>query len=149
MTEDAVSVHRHAVQRDGDSGAAARIRLSPHRNYTFTSVTNVTDLTLASRKRSQLCEIGATVLQELTRPPVRQALMQARIQSPSWPDFGWPGIGAVSANEGDRSRDYELAVRQIGFSFGAGWLGFLIAAFVRECLLILATRMFYPTGWRT
>jgi uncharacterized membrane protein YeaQ/YmgE (transglycosylase-associated protein family) len=30
-----------------------------------------------------------------------------------------------------------------------GWLGFLISGFVGACLLILATRLFYPARWRT
>jgi uncharacterized membrane protein YeaQ/YmgE (transglycosylase-associated protein family) len=36
-----------------------------------------------------------------------------------------------------------------GVRLQAGWLGFLISGFVGACLLILATRMFYPTRWRT
>jgi uncharacterized membrane protein YeaQ/YmgE (transglycosylase-associated protein family) len=31
---------------------------------------------------------------------------------------------------------------------GPGWLGYLIAGLVGACLLILATRMFYPDRWR-
>lgn len=32
---------------------------------------------------------------------------------------------------------------------GPDWLGYLVAGFVGACLLILATRMFYPERWRT
>ena len=31
---------------------------------------------------------------------------------------------------------------------GPGWLGYLIAGFVGACLLILATRIMYPSRWR-
>ena len=32
---------------------------------------------------------------------------------------------------------------------GPGWLGYLVAAFIGACILILATRMIYPARWRT
>ena len=31
---------------------------------------------------------------------------------------------------------------------GPGWFGYLIAGFVGACILILATRLFYPSRWR-
>ena len=31
---------------------------------------------------------------------------------------------------------------------GPSWLGYLVAGFVGACILILATRMFYPSRWR-
>ena len=31
---------------------------------------------------------------------------------------------------------------------GSGWLGYLIAGFVGACILILATRIMYPSRWR-
>jgi uncharacterized membrane protein YeaQ/YmgE (transglycosylase-associated protein family) len=31
---------------------------------------------------------------------------------------------------------------------GPGWLGYLIAGFVGACILILATRIMYPSRWR-
>jgi uncharacterized membrane protein YeaQ/YmgE (transglycosylase-associated protein family) len=34
---------------------------------------------------------------------------------------------------------------QIG---GPNWLGYLVAGFVGACVLILATRIFYPDRWR-
>jgi uncharacterized membrane protein YeaQ/YmgE (transglycosylase-associated protein family) len=37
----------------------------------------------------------------------------------------------------------------LGVRLQPGWLGYLIAGFVGACLLILATRMFYPGRWRT
>lgn len=37
----------------------------------------------------------------------------------------------------------------LGIPTQTGWLGYLISGFVGACLLILATRMFYPTRWRT
>jgi uncharacterized membrane protein YeaQ/YmgE (transglycosylase-associated protein family) len=37
----------------------------------------------------------------------------------------------------------------LGIPRQAGWLGYLIAGFVGACLLILATRMFYPERWRS
>ncbi len=37
----------------------------------------------------------------------------------------------------------------LGVRMQTGWLGFLIAGFVGACFLILVTRMFYPTRWRT
>src|SRR3954468_21489752 len=36
----------------------------------------------------------------------------------------------------------------LGVRLGPGWLGYLICGLVGACLLILATRMFYPTRWR-
>jgi uncharacterized membrane protein YeaQ/YmgE (transglycosylase-associated protein family) len=30
-----------------------------------------------------------------------------------------------------------------------GWLSYLISGFVGACVLIIATRMFYPGRWRT
>ena len=35
---------------------------------------------------------------------------------------------------------------QIG---GPAWLNYLVSGFVGACILILATRIFYPTRWRT
>ena len=35
---------------------------------------------------------------------------------------------------------------QIG---GPNWVGYLVAGFVGACILILATRIFYPDRWRT
>ena len=32
---------------------------------------------------------------------------------------------------------------------GPAWVGYLVAGFVGACILILATRIFYPTRWRT
>ena len=37
----------------------------------------------------------------------------------------------------------------LGVHLEPGWLGFLISGFVGACLLIIATRLFYPTRWRT
>jgi uncharacterized membrane protein YeaQ/YmgE (transglycosylase-associated protein family) len=36
----------------------------------------------------------------------------------------------------------------LGIHMQSGWLGYLISGFVGACLLILATRIFYPTRWR-
>jgi uncharacterized membrane protein YeaQ/YmgE (transglycosylase-associated protein family) len=36
----------------------------------------------------------------------------------------------------------------LGLRVGPGWLGYLVSGFVGACLLILATRIFYPTRWR-
>jgi uncharacterized membrane protein YeaQ/YmgE (transglycosylase-associated protein family) len=36
-----------------------------------------------------------------------------------------------------------------GIKLQAGWIGYLISGFVGACVLILATRMFYPTRWRS
>jgi uncharacterized membrane protein YeaQ/YmgE (transglycosylase-associated protein family) len=36
-----------------------------------------------------------------------------------------------------------------GVKLGAGWLGYLIAGLVGACLLIFATRLLYPSRWRT
>jgi uncharacterized membrane protein YeaQ/YmgE (transglycosylase-associated protein family) len=35
---------------------------------------------------------------------------------------------------------------QIG---GPAWVNYLVSGFVGACILILATRIFYPTRWRT
>jgi uncharacterized membrane protein YeaQ/YmgE (transglycosylase-associated protein family) len=35
---------------------------------------------------------------------------------------------------------------QIG---GSAWVNYLVSGFVGACILILATRIFYPTRWRT
>jgi uncharacterized membrane protein YeaQ/YmgE (transglycosylase-associated protein family) len=37
----------------------------------------------------------------------------------------------------------------MGIQIQAGWLGYLISGFVGACLLILVTRIFYPSRWRT
>jgi uncharacterized membrane protein YeaQ/YmgE (transglycosylase-associated protein family) len=37
----------------------------------------------------------------------------------------------------------------LGIHVGPGWVGFLISGFVGACLLIMATRLFYPARWRT
>ena len=37
----------------------------------------------------------------------------------------------------------------MGIQVQAGWLGYLLSGFVGACLLIIATRMFYPSRWRT
>jgi len=37
----------------------------------------------------------------------------------------------------------------LGIHVQTGWLGYLISGFVGACLLIIATRMFYPARWRT
>ena len=37
----------------------------------------------------------------------------------------------------------------LGVPTQTGWLGFLISGFVGACFLILVTRLFYPTRWRT
>jgi uncharacterized membrane protein YeaQ/YmgE (transglycosylase-associated protein family) len=37
----------------------------------------------------------------------------------------------------------------IGIRMQGGWLGYLISGFVGACVLIIATRMFYPGRWRT
>jgi uncharacterized membrane protein YeaQ/YmgE (transglycosylase-associated protein family) len=36
----------------------------------------------------------------------------------------------------------------LGLRLGPGWLGYLVSGFVGACLLILATRIFYPARWR-
>jgi uncharacterized membrane protein YeaQ/YmgE (transglycosylase-associated protein family) len=36
----------------------------------------------------------------------------------------------------------------LGVRMQAGWLGYLISGFVGACLLILVTRLFYPTRFR-
>jgi uncharacterized membrane protein YeaQ/YmgE (transglycosylase-associated protein family) len=36
-----------------------------------------------------------------------------------------------------------------GIRMQAGWLGFLISGLVGACALILVTRLFYPTRWRS
>jgi uncharacterized membrane protein YeaQ/YmgE (transglycosylase-associated protein family) len=36
----------------------------------------------------------------------------------------------------------------LGVRVQDGWIGFLISGFVGACLLILATRLFYPARWR-
>ena len=36
----------------------------------------------------------------------------------------------------------------LGVRMQAGWLGFLISGFVGACLLIIATRLFFPARWR-
>ena len=37
----------------------------------------------------------------------------------------------------------------LGVPTQTSWLGFLISGFVGACFLILVTRLFYPTRWRT
>jgi uncharacterized membrane protein YeaQ/YmgE (transglycosylase-associated protein family) len=36
----------------------------------------------------------------------------------------------------------------LGVRLGPGWLGYLLSGFAGACLLILATRLLYPTRWR-
>jgi len=36
----------------------------------------------------------------------------------------------------------------LGVRMGGSWLGYLISGFVGACLLIILTRMIYPTRWR-
>src|SRR3954471_17626758 len=36
-----------------------------------------------------------------------------------------------------------------GLQLAPGWIGYLISGLVGACLLILATRLMYPTRWRS
>jgi uncharacterized membrane protein YeaQ/YmgE (transglycosylase-associated protein family) len=38
--------------------------------------------------------------------------------------------------------------RHLGLTVQTGWLGYLISGFVGACLLILVTRIFYPSRFR-
>ena len=37
----------------------------------------------------------------------------------------------------------------MGIRMQAGWLGYLISGFIGACVLIFATRLLYPSRWRT